>query len=372
MMSAANAAIDDIYECATNPSRWPIALQKITDCFEDAGCILLYSRTDGNYGIIQSPSLDDVVKSYILDGWINRDFRAIRARERGYFFGRDVITDRDVMTEYEMQTEPFYAQFLAPFGLKYFAASMVSPDRETEVAVSVQRRADKPPYSDDELTFLATLGKHVERSLRLGMRLLNEEVSKVSLAQALDRLDVGVFIIDALGCVVFSNHRAESLVGDGIELFGEERKLRFVSSNEIAAPSVSGFALELFYRQERPLQIHRSKSRHPLTAYFLPVPSVSEPRDLLVNAKAIVLLLDPVGKSFDPSTIRDLLGLTLAESRVAALIGAGTTTREAAERLGIAEDTVRKALNSVFGKTGISRQTELVSLLSRVALRTQA
>ena len=371
MIDAANAAIDDIYECATDPSRWPLALQKIADCFGDVGCILLYSRADGHYGVIQSPSLDIVAKSYVLDGWIDRDFRAIRTRERGYFFGRDVITDRDVMTEQEMLTEPFYSEFLAGFGLKYFAASMVSPDRETEVAISIQRAIDKPPYSEDELAVLAMLGKHVERSLRLGIRLLDDELSKISLAQALGRLDVGVFIIDALGRVIFSNDRAESLVGDGIELLGEERKLRFVSSSEVAAAPASGSALESFYKQERPLQIHRRRSSRPLTAYCLPVPVRSAPRDLLVNAKAIVLLLDPVGKSLDPSAIRDLLGLTLAESKVAALIGTGIAPRDAAAKLGIAEDTVRKALNSIFGKTGLSRQTELVSLLSRVALRAQ-
>lgn len=368
MTSAADAAIDDIYECAMDPSRWPLALQKIADCFGDVGCVLLYSRTDGHYGVIQSPSLDHVAK-YYADGWSNRDIRAIRSRERGYFFGSDVITDRDVVTEEEMLTEPFYSEFLARFGLKYFAASVVSPDRETEVAVSVQRRADKLPYSNDELSLLATLGRHVERSLRLGMRLLDAELVQVSLAQALDRLDAGVFVIDALGRVIFSNHRAESLIGDGIELFGEDRKLRFISSNEVAIAPASSFALESFYKQERPLQIHRNKSHRPLTAYFLPVPSVNAPRDFLGNAKAIVLILDPVGTPLEPSAIRDLLGLTLAESKVAALIGSGIAPRDAAAKLGIAEDTVRKALNSIFGKTGISRQTELVSLLSRVALK---
>jgi DNA-binding CsgD family transcriptional regulator len=43
--------------------------------------------------------------------------------------------------------------------------------------------------------------------------------------------------------------------------------------------------------------------------------------------------------------------------------------REAANRLGITEDTARTTLKRVFGKTGVSRQSELAALLARLVLR---
>jgi len=64
----------------------------------------------------------------------------------------------------------------------------------------------------------------------------------------------------------------------------------------------------------------------------------------------------------------DILGLTLGEARVAAQVGAGFTPREAAEKLGITEETARTALKHVFSKTGVSRQSELVALLSKMLL----
>ncbi|MDU0959370.1 MAG: helix-turn-helix transcriptional regulator, partial [Bradyrhizobium sp.] len=70
-----------------------------------------------------------------------------------------------------------------------------------------------------------------------------------------------------------------------------------------------------------------------------------------------------------PAVIRDVLGLTLGEARVAALVGAGLPPRDAANRLGIAEDTARNVLKRVFQKVGISRQSELVGLLARLVLR---
>ena len=67
--------------------------------------------------------------------------------------------------------------------------------------------------------------------------------------------------------------------------------------------------------------------------------------------------------------VRDILGLTLGEARVAALVGSGVAPKEAAERLGIAESTARTVLKRVFAKAGVSRQSELVALFAKRALR---
>ena len=62
------------------------------------------------------------------------------------------------------------------------------------------------------------------------------------------------------------------------------------------------------------------------------------------------------------------LGLTAAEARLAAVIGAGVSPADAAEELGISEGNVRTALKKVFLKLGISRQSELAVLVTRIGL----
>jgi DNA-binding CsgD family transcriptional regulator len=51
------------------------------------------------------------------------------------------------------------------------------------------------------------------------------------------------------------------------------------------------------------------------------------------------------------------------------MVGAGIPPRDAAETLGIKQDTARTVLKKVFSKTGISRQSELVALLTRLVVR---
>ncbi len=122
---------------------------------------------------------------------------------------------------------------------------------------------------------------------------------------------------------------------------------------------------------ERLIVVPRPEGR-PFVVYVLPANDLTgrnAVRSLPVGARTPVIVLDlELHTEPHPALIRDLLGLPLAKARVAAPVGTGTTPREASERLGITENTVRQTLKSVFAKTGVNRQTELALLLSRMAL----
>jgi hypothetical protein len=62
-------------------------LQAIADVFGDVGSNLIHARDDGTFGVVCSPSLEHCVAEYAA-GWSDRDTRANRGRDRGYFMGR--------------------------------------------------------------------------------------------------------------------------------------------------------------------------------------------------------------------------------------------------------------------------------------------
>ncbi|MFS2176756.1 PAS domain-containing protein [Rhizobium pisi] len=141
------------------------------------------------------------------------DLRAVRGVERGVFLTHEAITDRHIVTNEEVETHPFY-QTLNKMGLKYFATVPICPDWRMNAGVAVQRKVGRAPYSEDELELLTMLGRHVERAFRLGAKLLDSEMSSIGLGNALNKLGMGIFVLDGLCRVTFANSAAERLLGD--------------------------------------------------------------------------------------------------------------------------------------------------------------
>jgi DNA-binding CsgD family transcriptional regulator len=67
-----------------------------------------------------------------------------------------------------------------------------------------------------------------------------------------------------------------------------------------------------------------------------------------------------------PTVLRDLYGLTPAETRLAALLTTGIGLPEASIQLGIKRETGRSQLKSIFTKTNTSTQAQLAHLLTRL------
>jgi len=102
----------------------------------------------------------------------------------------------------------------------------------------------------------------------------------------------------------------------------------------------------------------------PLTFHLLPMKgSFGSTLGILV-----VTTLGAAG-ALSPDLVQRLFTLAPAEARVATLIGAGLSPQQAAEKLGISVKNVRTTLQHVFTKVGVSRQSELAVLLTKLTRR---
>ena len=366
------AAVEAIYEAAPYPSRWPVALQAIADVFDDVGAVMVYQRDDGGFGAFASAGLEKMIEDYSKN-FGGQDLRSLRGIERGIFLGRDAVTDYDMVSQEEIDHHPFY-KMLARHGLKYCVAVPILLDARINIAISVQRSSAKPVYTPSEIDGMSRLGLHAEKALRLSTRLLDAELTNLGLRDALSRVGVGVFVLDSLGRVLFSNPAGEMVLGDGLSIADKRLRVRqSISSAKVEA------AIELMARGDpaeiaadpKPLMVQRSRSHRPLILYVLPIVGAFALDDgFLTHARVIVLTMDPKSDDPpDPAMVRDVLGITLGEARVAALVGSGFPPRVAAEKLGITEETARTALKRIFSKVGVSRQSELTALLTKLVLR---
>lgn len=367
-------AVEAIYGTAIAPEQWPAALQSIADVFGDVGTVMTYQRDDGRFGVIVSPRLAAGQEEYNRY-WYRHDIRALRGIERGIFLTHEAVTDEDLDLREELDTHPFYTQFLRKFGLRWFGSVGISPDPHVFVALSIQRAASRQPFSADECAVLTRLGRHAEQSLRLGIRLIEAESANVSLRETFNRLGTGLFMLDDLGRIVFSNATADRLLGNGLASDNGRLIADLADDREALGVTIAAAlraAPQDIASNPKPLLLNPSTSGSPLALYVMPMRSMLAPEidQFMVRARVIVLAIEmKSGEAADPALVRDLFGLTLGEARVAALVAAGLGPREASGKLGIAEETTRTVLKRVFAKTGVSRQSELVALLSRLVLR---
>jgi DNA-binding CsgD family transcriptional regulator/PAS domain-containing protein len=371
------AAVEAIYAAAAAPSAWPDALQAIADCLGDVGSLLIYQRDDGSFGTIVSPKLEAAQRDYAQREWWRQDIRMQNFIERTYAanLDMDTVTERHLARAEEFEAHPFYTDFLASHGLKWFAGTALSPESHVAVALSIQRSDTKPPFGDAELALAGRLARHVENALRLGIRLIDAEAAKVSLGDALERLGVGVFLVDAVGRILYRNPAAQGLLGDCLVVTGERLTARLAPERDALRSAIELAAdggHQTFTQDPHPVLLRGDRPEGFLAVYVLPVPAGSgHPiAHLMSGVKAtVVVTTSKAGQAADPAIIRDLLGLTLGEARVAALVGAGLPPREAATQLGLSEETARTTLKRVFSKVGVSRQSELATMMTKLVLR---
>jgi DNA-binding CsgD family transcriptional regulator len=114
-----------------------------------------------------------------------------------------------------------------------------------------------------------------------------------------------------------------------------------------------------------PLRLSRPSGRAPLLVVPVPLPPPAFALwELVETARAMVLILDPEPRPHAAmKAMKDMLGLTGAEARVAALIAGGLSAPEAAKALGVSPATVKTHLARCFAKTDVHSQLGLARLL---------
>lgn len=91
------------------------------------------------------------------------------------------------------------------------------------------------------------------------------------------------------------------------------------------------------------------------------------------QARALVIVADPGDAvAADAQALHDLFGLTLAEARLANALSGGHSLESAAVLLQIQPATARTQLKSVFRKMEVSRQQDLVRLLTSLTIISSA
>lgn len=274
------------------------------------------------------------------------------------------------MTDDEWISSSFYLLYCQPHDChQMLGADIRMPDGST-VRLRINRPRGQARFSQVERAMCAMLLPHLRRALHMHSLLDRSESLGSLYSQTISRMAVATIVLDENGTVVQLNPVAREIIAsqDGLKVVGGRLEATYPSDNRELSRLVRN-AFQRVKQGHAGLQIAEATSiSRPSGKVSLGVVVELIPTQELVEGKGkptvVVYVRDAVSKSLVSNVVTSqLYNLTPAETLLALELANGLSLEEASEALNIRRNTARAHLRSIFSKTGVRRQTELVRIM---------
>ncbi|ARS26569.1 helix-turn-helix transcriptional regulator [Sphingomonas sp. KC8] len=275
-----------------------------------------------------------------------------------------VISQFEHLNEGAFKQSAFYREYLQFEGTSH----ILGFDLRTAgfmTCIRVTRTSGKPPYDVEERTRCERIIPHIRQAMDIYQRLETSRSEHAVYSGAVEQFALGAIILDAQNNILRCNPVADAILdeADGIQRTGR----RLTLDNATADADFRAFLRDARTTAEAAaghvFRVERPSGRRDIGIVARPI----ETPDYLHagSAPALALYLgDPERQmQVNAQALRELFNLTPTEAAISACVANGLSVHESAERLGIASNTVRAHLRSIFAKTGVARQSQLVHLV---------
>ena len=356
-MDAILGLIEDIYEAGARPDHWLVALRSLADI---TGSI---DATMGGHTAAEVPMLltaradPDYVRLY-AEHYHSRN--AMQLALHSAPIGRAVVDSAIIDTE-SFRASEFYNEWCRPQQYLYGAALNLATSQGWRASLMISGRNE---YDPDAIKIFSAVTPHLIRAFQLNQLLHETQSLGMGAFAALEYLDRGALLVGPEGKVQTANGLADAILAQGEGLLLRHGLLSCVKPadtaalNRLIALSIRGIAMP----DEGTMQISRGEGRSPLAVQCLAFPNRNWWPGFSRHL-AMIFVVDPDARMVQATErLRQRFSLTPAEARLAWEIVQGGGRKNAAEKRGISVATARSQLTSIFDKTGVRRQSELVRL----------
>jgi DNA-binding CsgD family transcriptional regulator/PAS domain-containing protein len=271
--------------------------------------------------------------------------------------------DRFVRQTGSLYRSAYYHEWMRPQAFKFTLGNTLYADDGVVANITLLRPADMGEFGEAEVRDFEQLSRHLTRALQMSVQLERAQGCAASTA-AFDAFPQPIALVDARRRLLYANPAMQGLLArrQGLALHEGRLDAPHPEASQRLAAQVAGtldtaelrpaipFALPVL--QHGPLDVQAIPVRGAIARAVSPVPTVL----LLVTGEA------GAGPAAPPSPAQRY-GYTRTEARLARLLTEGHGLREAADRLGVTYGTARVYLKTVFEKTDVHTQAQLVARL---------
>lgn len=356
--------VNGLYESAVDSTKWGCALEYLQDLFASNYVTLILRVPD-------TRDLGLMISVGNLEGGGRVAYMTYQHSASPFVNqppGKIFVVD-DLMDEAQWRRSSYYLHWCKPRDVFHvMGVDIPSPAGSGKLRFRVTRPESAPAFSEEDKRLCAVLLPHLTRSLYIHNSIHRSESLSSMYLQAIARLSVATVVLDEQGAIIDQNLIARDLLsaGDGLKVVGgrleasfpsDNRDLRKLIQNALAVRAKPTLAMA------EAMSISRPSGNPHLGVVVEPMPP-SEWAEGKGQPAAVVYVRDAAGKTVtSAAAARQLFNLTPAETTLALELANGLSLEEAAEALDIRRNTARAHLRSIFSKTGVRRQTELVRII---------
>lgn len=353
-----------LYDAAGDPSLWqPFTAQLARSTEATSSALVIHDFNHASCTVETSwrldPESDRLYQQHYhtLDPW---------AAQHVSIHSCECVTSESVWPVRDMRKTEFYNDFLVNCGIEYAMFGFMENSESRLAAISLYRDRSRREFTESELRVLRFLTPHLQRAFKLHFQLSEAKAHSAGAEAALEMVPTGIVMLGSRGEIIFMNQSAACTIAekDGLLVIGSQlRAERSVESEHLTAMVESALSIStgggisagggiLISRRTRPpLQVVISPIRNTRVQSFQ-------------RTAAIAFINDPLRRNRPAEAVlRQVHGLTSAECRIALLLSDGHAPRQIAGMVGVTDNTIRSQIKSIYSKTGVKRQSDLVRLL---------
>lgn len=352
--------LDDLYEAAAFPDRWPAFLERLTRHY-GARCACMFAASEWHSVFEMSEGNDGFFQRYIDGGWMADNERvAPLVRDHAPRF----VTDGDLRSPDEMAAMPVYRDFLIPTGYAIGAGTLIQGVSDKRVVLTLEGFADDAAVRA-ALPSLDRLRPHLARAASLSAQIA--EAAARAMTHTLALAGTAAAVIGGDGRLRAWNRPFETSLGDRVTTVRGRVHFHRQHVNDRLAAALRIHASGAVAASTIVVDAHDDL---PTCVLHL-VPLRRQARSFFDSDGFVMLVADPSNRNTpDAALLKLLFDLTPAEAMLVAELANGRSLHDAAAARGITYSTARTQLRAVFAKTGCRRQGELVALLNAPTLKT--
>lgn len=353
------------YSAAFGERHWSEVLRGTADLLGGAGSAFFdLDHETGRIGQFNLFRLEPGADEYVAR------MNAINPRMR-YSLGKaepHIVTDYEILPEQALSRDEFYDWMEHTNDTRYFVGGRLLNRGRRAVFASVEFSRRHGHADEQTAETFRRLAPHISNAWRVSeiLQTLNQAVGLIE--KLIMQRRCGIVALDRSGRTMMLNDAAATTLRqrDGIAI----ENGHLVAARSATDRSLRAMITEILKRGPADildgggaLAIPRPSGRMPFALRIVPCPRADDSGWSELPA-VLILIADPDRRSLPSDDTLRALGLSTAETRIVHQLMQGRSLVQAANRVGVAHNTARAHLRSIFVKTHTRSQLELVSVLA--------